>query len=125
MTITKEELNDFCPESTTLSDAVVNYYITMANQSQACLAGYNLDDDIIKFLQLSAACHLLTRRMGGQVKSQTDFEGASQTWSTYDLGGYGLESTTFGQDALSSGYAGCFDYLNAKPNRWMKSAGRC
>lgn len=119
-----DDVTDFCPPAGSLSSAALQRYVDMANLTEACLVGKGADESIIEFLQLSLVCHLITKQFGGQVKSQSDFEGASVTFETYQTKGYGLESTTFGQNILSSAYYDCFKSYNKKPSTFIKSIGR-
>lgn len=122
--ITPNDVKDFCGSASGLSDTAINRYIAYINQADQCLTSNDVPCDIGQFLKLSAICHYMTRKFGGQVKSQRDFEGASISFAHYETTGYGLSSTTFGQDINSSPYSDCFDFLNRKPNRFIQTVGR-
>lgn len=122
--ITVTDVRDLCPQAAGVSDSKIQVYIDLVNQVDACLDGGSVPDSVQKFLKTSAVCHYLVRGMGGTVKSESDMDGASVTFDTYKVGGYGLSSTTFGQDILSSGYQSCFAFMDAQPNRFITAVGR-
>jgi hypothetical protein len=122
--ISVADVEDFCAEAASLSDSAIQIYIDMVNQADACLDLNLIIDAVQKFLKLNAICHYITQAGGGQVKSERDMDGASVTFETYQREGYGLVSTTFGQNILNSGNATCFGFMNAKPSRFMVSVGR-
>lgn len=124
VTLTASEVKAFCPTAGGLSDADIDMYIGVAGRADACLDNNQVDDDTQRLLKLNAICHLLTKKMGGQVKSQSDFEGASISWEIYQAKGYGLSSTTFGQQIKSLDFSGCFSFLDHKQGRFMQSTGR-
>lgn len=121
-TITIADVKDFCPEASTLSDAAIQRYIDFVSQADACLDANSAPAATQQLLKLSAICHSITRKSGGQVKSERDFQGASITFETYKTDGYGLLSTTFGQDIVSSGYRDCFEFMDQK-NNWFIVSG--
>ncbi len=121
--ISVADVKDFCAEAASLSDSAIQIYIDMVNQADACLDLNLIIDAVQKFLKLNAVCHYIAKAGGGQVKSERDMDGASVTFETYVTEGYGLASTTFGQAILSTGNI-CFEFMNAKPRRFMVSVGR-
>lgn len=122
--ITVSDVNEFCPASKGVADNVVNLYISLSDQADDCLDAKNTPADIQKLLKLSLVCHMLTRKSGGQVKSQSDFDGASVSFAVYEADGYGLASTTYGQGILSTGYGDCFGFANKQPSQFIRSVGR-
>jgi hypothetical protein len=122
--ITVTDVKDFCAEAASLSDSAIQIYIDMVDQANECLDLTLVVAAVQKFLKLNAVCHYITQAGGGQVKSERDMDGASVTFETYQREGYGLVSTTFGQNILNSGNSGCFGFMNAKPSRFMVSVGR-
>ena len=122
--ISVSDVKDFCAEAGSLSDSAIQIYIDMVNQADVCLDLNLVITAVQKFLKLNAVCHYITQAGGGQVKSERDMDGASVTFETYQREGYGLVSTTFGQNILNSGNSGCFGFMNAKPSRFMVSVGR-
>ena len=122
--ITVTDVKDFCAEAASLSDSAIQIYIDMVSQADACLDLNLVVTAVQKFLKLNGVCHYITQAGGGQVKSERDMDGASVTFETYQREGYGLVSTTFGQNILNSGNSGCFGFMNAKPSRFMVSVGR-
>ena len=122
VTINASDVKTFCPESSSFNDTVIDLYISTIDQSDACLDAQSVPDDIQKALKLSAVCHFLTKHSGGQVRSQSDFEGASITFDNYKTDSMGLASTTFGQFIQSSQYASCFSFMN-KSTRFLKAVG--
>jgi len=121
--ITVTDVNDFCEESTALSDSAVQVYIDMVDQADECLDLNLVSAAVQRFLKLNAVCHYITKGSGGQVRSESDMDGASVTFETYKTDGYGLASTSFGQNILSTGNQ-CFAFMDAKQNRYLRSAGR-
>ncbi|MEE4290319.1 MAG: hypothetical protein V2J13_01065 [Cycloclasticus sp.] len=121
--ITATEVKEFCAEAESLSDSAINVYIDMVAQADACLDLNLVPDAVQRFLKLNAVCHYIAKSSGGQVKSERDMDGASVTFETYMTDGYGLASTTFGQNLLSTGSA-CFDFMNTRPSRFLKAFGR-
>jgi hypothetical protein len=117
--ITTADVKDFCPDASILSDAVIQRYIDTVDQADTCLDSNGAIAAAQQLLKLSAICHFITRKGGGQVKSERDFEGASVTFAAYQSDGYGLESTTFGQDIASSQYRSCFSFMDQKTNRFV------
>ena len=122
--ISIQDINDICPESEAINDGVIQMYIDTVAQADACLDASLVPNSVQKFLKSSAVCHLIARSTGGTVKSESDMDGASVTFDTYKVDGYGLTSTTFGQNVYSSLYSSCFDFMNAMPNRFIRSMGR-
>jgi hypothetical protein len=122
--ITVTDVKDFCAEAASLSDSAIQIYIDMVNQADVCLDLNLIIAAVQKFLKLNAVCHYITQAGGGQVKSERDMDGASVTFETYQREGYGLVSTTFGQNILNSGNSVCFGFMNAKPSRFMVATGR-
>lgn len=118
-----KDVNDFCAESEGLSDIAVQVYIDMVSDADACLDASLVSDVVQRFLKLNAVCHYITKANGGQVKSETDMDGASVSFESYRIDGYGLASTTFGQAILSTGNT-CFEFMNKTPNRFIRSFGR-
>ena len=121
--ITATDVKDFCAEADALSDSAIGVYIDMVSQADACLDLNNVADAVQKFLKLNAVCHYIAKSSGGQVKSERDMDGASVTFETYMTEGYGLASTTFGQNLLSTGSV-CFDFMNTRPSRFMQAIGQ-
>ena len=119
--ITIADVQEFCPEAANLSDAVIQRYIDVVDQADTCLDAQSAPAAVQQLLKLSAVCHFLVRKFGGQIKSQRDFEGASVTFQTYESDGYGLLSTTFGQDIASSQYRDCFFFMDQQTNRFIVS----
>lgn len=124
ITLTTEEVKQFCPAAGGLADGDIDMYIGVVARADQCLDAAQVDDDTQRLLKLNAICHLLTKKMGGQVKSQSDFEGASISWEVYQAKGYGLSSTTFGQQIKSLDFSRCFAFLDQKQGRFMQSTGR-
>lgn len=124
VTLTATEVKAFCAAAGGLSDSDIDMYIGVAARADQCLDNNQIDDDTQRLLKLNAICHLLTKKMGGQVKRQSDFEGASISWQTYQSEGYGLSSTTFGQQIKSLDFSNCFGFLDQKQGRFMQSTGR-
>ena len=122
--ITITDINNICPESTTVSNSALQLYIDRVGQADACLDSNQVPEVEQKFLKLSAVCHMLMRSTGGAIKSESDMDGASVTFDSYKVDGYGLASTTFGQNILSSQYKTCFNFMDEMPNRFMRSFGR-
>lgn len=123
-TLTTTEVKAFCQEANALDDSVIQVYIDMVAQADTCLDINSVPDAVQKFLKLNAVCHYLSRSQGGVVKSESDMDGASVSFDTYKVDGYGLASTTFGQNVLSSGYQSCFAFMDAVPNRFITAIGR-
>jgi hypothetical protein len=122
--ITVEQVRDFCPEAENVSDSVIDLFIAQADRADQCLDSGQVEDPVQTFLKLSAVCHLLARQTGNLgVKSETDMDGASVSFESYKIDGYGLASTTFGQNILSSDVT-CFEYLDRQQHRFMRSFGR-
>ena len=121
--ITVADVKDFCEDASSLSDSAIQIYIDMVNQADACLDLTLVITAVQKFLKLNAVCHYIVKAGGGQLKSERDMDGASGTFETYTTEGYGLASTTFGQAVLSTGNT-CFEFMNTRPSRFMKSVGR-
>ena len=121
--ITATDVKDFCADAESLSDNAINVYIDMVAQADACLDLNLVPDAVQRFLKLNAVCHYIAKSGGGQVKSERDMDGASVTFETYMTDGYGLASTTFGQNLLSTGSV-CFDFMNTRPSRFLKAIGR-
>ena len=122
--ITVADVKDFCADAGSLSDTAIQIYIDMVNQADTCLDLTLVIDAVQKFLKLNAVCHYISQSTGGQVKSERDMDGASVTFETYQRDGYGLVSTTFGQNILNSGNSTCFGFMDAKPSRFIVSMGR-
>ena len=122
--ISVADIKDFCAEAASLSDATIQIYIDMVNQADECLDLNLIITAVQKFLKLNAVCHYIAKAGGGQVKSERDMDGASVSFETYVTEGYGLVSTTFGQNILNSGNSTCFGFMDAKPSRFMVSVGR-
>lgn len=123
-TITITDVENMCPQAASVNDATIQLYIDLVAQADACLDGANLSDTIQQFLKTSAVCHYIARSQGGTVKSESDMDGASISFDTYKVDGYGLASTTFGQNLLSSGYQSCFAFMDSMPNRFITAVGR-
>ena len=117
-------VKDFCPAASNLSDFVISMYIDMVEQSDDCLTAYGLSDNLKNFYKLTAICHLLTAKFGGQVTSQTDFDDASISFAQYQSSGSGLSSSTFGREILASPYSACFGFMNSQSSRFVASVGR-
>lgn len=122
--ITVTDVENMCPAAASVHESTIQSYIDVADQVDACLDGANVPDALQKFLKTSAVCHYITRSQGGTVKSESDMDGASVTFETYKVDGYGLSSTTFGQNILSSGYQSCFSFMDATPSRFITAVGR-
>ena len=123
--ITITDIENLCPTAAAVNDATIEMYIDLVSENvDACLDGANVPDTVQKFLKSSAVCHYIARSQGGTVKSESDMDGASITFDTYKVDGYGLSSTTFGQNILSSGYQSCFAFMDAQPNRFIVAVGR-
>jgi hypothetical protein len=122
--ITVTDVENMCPAASSVDETVVQMYIDLVDQVDACLDSSNAPDSIQKFLKTSAVCHYICRSQGGTVKSETDMDGASVTFETYKVDGYGLSSTSFGQNILSSGYQSCFAFMDASPSRFITAVGR-
>ncbi len=123
--ITVEDIKTFCPESATVSDAMIQMYIDYIDEmANNCLDGRNAPDSVQIFMKTNAVCHLISRGQGGQVKSESDMDGASVTFETYRSAGYGLASTVFGQNILNGGFRACFGELDQRPNRFVAAVGR-
>jgi hypothetical protein len=121
--ITVTDVTEFCAEASSVSNSAIQTYIHMVDQADVCLDLNLVITAVQKFLKLNAVCHYIAKAGGGQVKSERDMDGASVTFETYVTEGYGLASTTFGQAILSTGNT-CFEFMNAKPSRFMVSVGR-
>jgi len=124
ITITETDVVALCPEASALSSSAIQLYIDMVAQADQCLDDNNVPLAVQKFLKTSAVCHFISRAGGGTIKSESDMDGASVTFETYKVDGYGLASTVFGQNLLSSGYRNCFAFMDAMPNRFMTAVGR-
>lgn len=125
VTITISDVKGFCPAADLTDDCTIQLYIDASNVADECLDNNNVPNAFQRLLKLQAVCHQMTKASGvGQVKSQTDFEGASISYETYKIEGYGLESTTFGQAIKSSPWASCFGFLDTRSSRFMVSFGR-
>ena len=123
-TVTITDVENLCPAAASVADDTIQMYIDVVAQADACLDGASVPDTVQKFLKTSAVCHYIARSQGGTVKSESDMDGASISFDTYKVDGYGLSSTTFGQNVLSSGYQSCFTFMEAMPNRFITAVGR-
>lgn len=124
VTISEAEVKAFCPAANGLSSADIQMYISVSGRADACLDASQVDEATQRLLKLSAICHLLTKKYGGQVSQQRDFDGASVSWAQYAATGYGLASTTFGQTIKSLDLTGCFNFLDQQQGRFLQSVGR-
>lgn len=124
-TITPADVQAFCPAAGALDTSKIQIYINMVNQADQCLDSKNIADEIQQFLKLNAVCHYLTREAnnGGAVKSEKA-DALAISFDNYKQEGYGLSSSTFGQNILSSGDSDCFEFMNQRPSRFMVSFGR-
>ena len=122
--ITVSDVTEFCEAASSVTNSAIQTYIDMVDQADECLDLNLVVTAVQKFLKLNAVCHYISQAGGGQVKSERDMDGASVTFETYQRDGYGLVSTTFGQNILNSGNSGCFDFMNSKPSRFMMAMGR-
>ena len=122
--ITVSDVTEFCEAASSVTNSAIQTYIDMVDQADVCLDLNLVIDAVQKFLKLNAVCHYISQAGGGQVKSERDMDGASVTFETYQRDGYGLVSTTFGQNILNSGNSTCFGFMDAKPSRFMVSMGR-
>jgi len=122
-TITPSDVKAFCPSATAFADEALQIYINQVNQADQCLDTRQVPEDVQQFLKLSGVCHFLTRLQGGTRKTEKS-DVLATTWEVYKLDGYGLSSTTFGQNILSSLYADCFAFMDQRPSRYIRSIGR-
>jgi len=123
--LTITDVENLCPEAASVNDATIQMYIDLVSASvDACLDGANVPDEVQKFLKSNAVCHYISRSQGGTVKSESDMDGASVTFDTYKVDGYGLSSTVFGQNVLTSGYQSCFAFMDSRPSRFITAVGR-
>ena len=123
-TVTITDVENLCPAAASVADDTIQMYIDVVAQADACLDGANVPDTVQRFLKTSAVCHYIARSQGGTVSSESDMDGASISFDTYKVDGYGLSSTTFGQNILSSGYQSCFSFMESMPNRFITAVGR-
>ena len=122
--LTITDVENLCPAAASVNDDTIQMYIDVVSQADACLDGANVPDEVQKFLKSNAVCHYISRSQGGTVKSESDMDGASVTFDTYKVDGYGLSSTIFGQKVLTSGYQSCFAFMDSRPSRFITAVGR-
>lgn len=122
--LTISDIKAMCPEAASVADSTLQMYIDVVAQADTCLDTGSVPDSVQLFLKANAVCHYVARSQGGTVKSESDMDGASVTFDSYKVDGYGLASTTFGQNILSSGNKACFNFMDAAPNRFITAIGR-
>lgn len=117
-------VNTFCPATESMSPQAIQVYIDMVSEADACLDASGVSLPMQQFLKLNAVCHYAMKSLGGNIKSETDMDGASVSFDTYKADGYGLESTTFGQAIKSSPHSDCFAFMDTQTNRFIQAFGR-
>lgn len=106
---------------TNLDPKAILIFIKMVDAADSCLDTQGLTDDQIKGLKLFCVAHLVTLSEGGQVKSETDMDGASASYSVPT--GTGFDSTTYGMMAKTLAGFDCISTLFDKPRRFAGSVG--
>jgi len=101
---------------TNLDPKAIMIFIKMVDAADTCLNAQGLTDDQIKGLKLFCVAHLVTASEGGQVKSETDMDGASASYAVPT--GTGFDSTTFGMMAKTLAGFDCISALFDKPRRF-------
>jgi len=123
VTITVNEIKAFIPAAASINDTDLQMYIGVVARADACLDSSNVDANTQRLLKLSAIGHLLTKRFGGQVTSQEDFDGARIAWQQYQTKGSRLESTTFGQTVEALDQYGCMRFVNGNSGKYIQAVG--
>lgn len=114
--ITIDEVKEVIP--TEVSDSIIQALICFIDQADTCLESNSVPDATQKILKLYAVAHMLTMQSGGQVKSESDMDGASVS---YNVGNYekGLSSSEYGNMVKSMDTYGCISALLSKPQRFV------
>lgn len=124
VTISIPEVKAFIPAAASLSDTDLGMYIGVVARADTCLDANSVDTHTQRLLKLAAIGHLLTKKFGGQIASQGDFDGASVSWQQYQTKSSGLLSTTFGQQVKMLDMYGCLDFIDGRKDKYIISVGR-
>jgi len=120
--ITYQDVIAFCPDAAAFEQSTIEMLIAISNQADSCLDANNVPDDMQKYLKLLFVCHSLAMQQGGQIKSRTDFDGASITFNV-PVAGKGLSATSYGQLMLDTHWSKCFSFANNRAGFFMASLG--
>jgi hypothetical protein len=113
--ITIQDVQDFYPN--TLSNNMISRLIDFVSAADTCLDANAVPEAAQELLKLLAVAHLLSVQSGGDVKSETDMDGASVTFRD-------IKSSSPFIDQLRSmpGYS-CIQSLVDKPKRFAAAVG--
>lgn len=107
---------------TTSNDYSIQLHISMLASIDSQLDELGLDPFEQQLLKLNTIAHLLTMAEGGQVKSESDMDGASASYNV-SIEGQGFGATTFGQTAQGMRGFEIISELFDKPKRFAGSIG--
>ena len=124
ITISLADVKAFIPAAASISDADLAMYIGVVGRADTCLDSNSVDAHTQRLLKLAAIGHLLTKKFGGQVTSQRDFDGAGISWAQYQTQSSGLLSTTFGQQVKMLDLYGCLEFIDGRKDKYIISVGR-
>lgn len=102
VTITLEEVKAF---GVTAPDVLIEAWIDLLTDADACLDARNVSDNTQRLLKLYAIGHMGTLNAGGQIRSQSAPSGASRSFAVPT--GQGINSTTHGATLKSLDRYGC------------------
>ncbi|MEQ3653692.1 MAG: hypothetical protein ABNH21_06585 [Glaciecola sp.] len=102
---------------TTSSSYAIQLHISMLASIDSQLDELGLDPFEQQLLKLNTIAHLLTMAEGGQVKSESDMDGASASYNV-NIEGQGFSATTFGQTAQGMRGFDVISDLFDKPKRF-------
>jgi hypothetical protein len=108
--------------NTELSDTVIAMYIGVLSSADPCLDALGLESIQIKVLKSLTVAHLIVINESGQVRSESDMDGASVTYDIKNVG-EGFSETSYGR--LVQGMPGyeCIQALFDKPRRFAGAIG--
>ena len=92
-------------------DVAIQDFIDMVAQIQPCLEA-NYPDAVARMIAYNLVAHFCEESSGKRVKSQTETNGASQSYD-FGTGKDGLGSTSYGRVALQMDTAGCTGALTS------------
>lgn len=119
--ITVQDVKSFCA-GVSASDATIDLYIAVAAEADACLDSRNVPESIQKALKLNAICHSLVTAQGGFIQSESDFDGASVSFSV-NQNAKGLARSSFGEAILGLDRWGCIKNLFGTKRRYARAIG--
>lgn len=120
VTITAADVQSY---GITGAEAMIDGYIALVDQADACLDKNEVPDETQRLLKINAVAHLMTLAQGGQIKSQSAPSGASRTFATPTGGGFNL--TNWGSMLKALDRYGCITGLieNDKARPLVMSVG--